>query len=98
MRTAQIRDGKFLEAIAWGKETAAYAEKKFGTAKIGTWIDCFGDLGTIRWTVEFPDMGALDKAQVALLADADYWKLIKKAADAQLFIDGRTTDHVYREL
>jgi len=98
MRTAQIRDNKFMEAIAWGKETAAYVEKKHGLPKIHVFIDGFGTVGTIRWIGDFADLGAVEKAQLAILGDADYWKLLKKAVDAGLFIDGRTEDHVYREV
>ena len=98
MRTAQIGKGMFMEAIAWTKEVSAYLEKKHGFPKIHTWIDSFGALGTIRWTTDYPDLAAVEKAQMQIMGDPDYWKMIKKAVDAELFIEGSVDDHVSREV
>jgi hypothetical protein len=98
MRTAQISNGKFMEAVSWAKEMSGYVEKKIGMGKVDVWVDSFGVMGTIRWTMDFPDLAALDKAQTIVLGDADYWKQVNKAATSQLFIDGATEDHVLRSM
>ena len=51
MRSARIQGGKYLEAIAWAKEMAGYAEKAYGASKVHVFLDAFGDIGTIRWSV-----------------------------------------------
>ena len=61
MRNAQIANGRFMEAVAWAKETSGYAEKKFGVAKIDVWVDAFGPVGMMRWSIEFADLAAVDK-------------------------------------
>lgn len=98
MRTAKIRDSKVLEAIAWGKEVCAYAEKKFSTPKIHTWLDTFGEQGTIRWSMDLPDFATYEKIQGQLLMDQGYWQQIQKAVKEGLFIDGSTVDHISREV
>ena len=72
MRTATIKNGRFMEAIAWAKETAGYVEKKFGTGKCDVWLDTFGPVGTIRWSIDFADLASIEKVQATMLMDADY--------------------------
>jgi hypothetical protein len=97
MRTAKISNGKFMEAVSWAKEMSGYVEKKTGL-KVDTWLDSFGNVGTIRWSIDTTDLAAVEKAQSVILTDADYWKSIAKASTNQLFIDGETEDHVFRSL
>jgi hypothetical protein len=98
MRTAKIRDNKFLEAIAWGKEVCAFVEKKTGCPKVHMWIDTAGELGTVRWTLDLPDLAAVEKIQSQLLMDQTYWQMLAKSAKDGLFIDGQANDVIYREV
>ncbi len=98
MRTIKVKDSKVLEAIAWGKEVCGYAEKKFNTPKIHMWIDSFGEMGTVRWTMDLPDTGAWEKINAQIMMDQDYWKLIHRAIAAGLFIDGTAVDQIFREV
>ena len=98
MRTAKIRDNKFLEAISWGKEVCGYVEKKTGCPKVQMWIDTAGELGTVRWTLDLPDLATVEKIQSQLLMDQGYWQLLSKSAKDGLFIDGAATDVIYREV
>lgn len=97
-RTAKIRDSKYLEAIAWGKEVAGYVEKKHGTPKAHVWIVTSGSMNTIQWSLDFPDLGAIEKVQTAMIMDQGYWQMVNKAVKDGLFIDGQTVDHIYREV
>jgi len=94
MRTTKIRNGKFMEAIAWAKETSAHVEKKHNVGKVSIWLDSLGEAGTIRWSIDFPDMAAFDKMMSAVMIDADYWKMVNKAVD--LFHDGTTVDQLFK--
>jgi len=97
-RTARISRGKFMEAIAWAKEAGGYAEKKFGLPKVTVWLDAFGDINSIRWSVDYPDLAAIDKANAQMMADADYWKLVARAGEQQLFLDGSVHDTISRAI
>ncbi len=98
MRTAKISRGKFMEAVAWAKEVSAYAEKRFNTPKIHTYIDAFGDVANLRWVIDYADLASMEKIQTQMLADADYWKMISRASTAEIFIDGSVIDTVMREI
>ena len=98
MRSAVISNGRIPQAIAWSKEITSYAEKKFGTGKIETWVDAFGQVGSIRWSIDFPDLATVEKVQAQMLMDQDYWKHVERAAKAQLFIDGSTVDTISRSV
>jgi len=98
MRTARINDGKFMLAMGWSKEMSAYAEKKFGINKLNVYVDAFGEMGLVRWSCEFTDLAALDKAQTALMMDQDYWARISQAYEQGLFVPNTTNDVVLREI
>ena len=97
-RTAKIRDSKFMEAIAWGKEMSGFVEKTFNTPKAHVFIATFGEMGTIQWSIDFPDLGAVEKVQTQVLTNPTYWQHVQKAVKDGLFIDGQTVDHIYREV
>jgi hypothetical protein len=97
-RNATIANGKYMEAIAWAKEMAGYVEKKFGTPSCSVWMDVFGPVGTVRWSIDFTDLAAVEKAQSAMMADANYWQLIDKAFKSGLFVDGAAVDVISRSL
>ncbi|MBV8759237.1 MAG: hypothetical protein JO257_18255 [Deltaproteobacteria bacterium] len=95
-RSAQISQGHFPEAISWAKEAAGFVEKKYSLPPVSVWFDAFGKSGVIRWSIDFADLGAVEKALGQTLGDPDYHKLIAKAAP--FFIDGSTHDTVSKKL
>ena len=97
MRSAVIANGKLGEALAWSKEVAAYVEKKHNV-KIDTWLDAFGTMGAIRWTIEFPDLATVDKVQMQILGDQEYFKYLEKAGKSGYLLEGQTTDVVLRKI
>lgn len=98
MRTATIANGKFMEAVAWGKEVAGYVEKKWGTPPLQVWVDSFGPVGVMRWTTDWPDLASIEKVQGQMMMDQSYWQLIDKAFKNGLFVDGSSTDFVSRQV
>ena len=96
-RSAQIANGKMMEALAWAKEAAGYVEKKTG-AKVDVWMDAFGTVGTVRWSADFADLGAVEKAQMAIMTDQSYHQLVEKAMKNGLYIDGQAVDIVCRSV
>jgi hypothetical protein len=97
MRSAQIANGKMMEALAWAKETAGYVEKKVGS-KVEVWMDAFGNVGTVRWSADFTDFAAVEKAQLAIMTDQGYHQLVEKAFKNGLYLDGQSVDIVSRSV
>jgi hypothetical protein len=97
-RTITIANGRFMEAASWGKEVAGYAEKKYGLPPVTVWVDAFGPAGIMRWSVDFADLAAVEKMQLASMADQSYWQLVDKAVKAEIFVDGSAIDTVSRSL
>jgi nitrogenase molybdenum-iron protein alpha/beta subunit len=85
-RTIEITPGKFVEAIAWSKETVAFIEKKFGTPKIHIWYDNFGTQNTLRFSLDLPDLATFEKITSTMMADQQYMQAVNKAAQQQLFV------------
>lgn len=95
-RSAQISRGQLPAALAWAKEAAGFVEKKYKLPTVEVWMDAFGKSGVIRWSIDFADLGAVEKALGQTLADPEYHKLLEKSAS--LFIDGSTHDTVSKKL
>ena len=95
-RTAQIRPARFSEALAWSKEMAAHVEKKYHLPKVNVWINAFGPVGTIQYSIDYPDLAAVEKALNSVMSDPEYFKMIEKASE--LFIEGHTTDSVIKQI
>jgi hypothetical protein len=82
MRTACIAPGKFAEALQF--------------ATVGIFLDGFGEVGTIRWFVDYENLASLEKIMDQIYADPDWFKKVSEAKD--LFIEGKTHDLVMRSL
>jgi hypothetical protein len=87
-----------MEAISWAKETAGYVEKKLGCPPVSVWLDAVGQVGTLRWAMDLPDLAAMDKIQALMMADQGYWQLIDKAFKNGLFVDGSSHDVISRQI
>jgi len=97
IRSVNIKGGRYMEAIGWAKEMAAYSEKNFGL-KTHVFLDSFGDVSTIRWMIDGADLATMEKAQDKLMADMDYFKRVAQAFANGLFVDGSTVDVISREI
>ena len=98
MRSARIKGGKFMEAIAFGKEMAEFSQKKYNAPPVSVFLDSFGNSGTIRWMVDYDDLATLEKVQSQVLTDPEYFELITKAMAADIFLDGTVEDVVTRQM
>ena len=95
-RTVQARPSRFSEALAWAKEIAAHVEKRYQLPKVSVWINAFGTVGTIQFSIDYPDLAAVEKGLNAVMSDPEYFKLVEKSAD--MFIEGHTVDHVIKQI
>lgn len=83
--SAQIAEGKYADAIAWGVEVAQHVEKVSGTP-VAFLRDVFGPFGSVRWISGYPDGAAADAANAAVNGDEGYMKMLGDIAG--LFVPG----------
>jgi hypothetical protein len=83
--SAQIANGKYADAFAWGVEVAQHVQQVSGV-EVAFLRDVFGPFGSVRWISGYPDGAAADAANAAVNGDEGYMKLLGDSAD--LFIQG----------
>jgi uncharacterized alpha/beta hydrolase family protein len=97
MRSARIKNGgKFVEAVTWAKDVAAFAEKKYNTPKVNVYVDAVGQVGTIRWIIDYEDLTEFEKVQAQGLRDPEYFAKLKEAESKALFVEGQMEDVMMR--
>jgi hypothetical protein len=87
MRSAKVAPGKYLQAVQWGKEIAEYINKKY-KLQVSVYADSFGEVGTVRWFSDYPDLGTMEKVGDQILADQEYWAKLNQSIE--LFQPGFT--------
>jgi hypothetical protein len=92
MRSVRVSAGNFPQALQWAKEMAEFVKKYEGLSSIEVYMDTFGEVGTLRWFVDYPDLATLEKVQDQVRADQEYWKRINQTKG--LFIEGSPMDVV----
>lgn len=97
-RTAKVSKSRIPQAIGWGKEVSAFAQKKFGTPEIRMYMNAFGDVGVLRWEIDYADLAAFEAVQSKLMMDQEYWQYIAKADQAEIFVDGSVHDEISKLL
>lgn len=90
-RKARAQGGRFPEAIAWANEVSAYLNEKHGIS-LEVHVEAFGDGNTIYWFSDYEDLATVERLNANLMADMDYWGMLKQANEANLFIDGSLQD------
>jgi hypothetical protein len=95
-RSARIAPGKMLEAMQFGKEICGLVKKLASVPEISVYMDSFGQVGTIRWFIDYKDMADMEKVGNQLLANTEYLEKVNKSAD--LFIAGSLHDTVMRAI
>ena len=94
-RSARITPGNVLQTMQWGKEIAELVNKKYKT-QVSVYMDSFGEVGTIRWFCDYPDLGALEKVGNQLLTDQEYLEKLRKGVE--LLTPGSVFDIVMRAI
>jgi hypothetical protein len=77
-RSGRIAPGKELQAIQWAKELTAWANKKYG-GHLSVYMDCFGEVGTVRFFDDFENLADLETKLQQVMADQEYWQKISPA-------------------
>ena len=96
MRTLQIRGPKTMEAMAWINELGEYMKKNHEKYPAQIFVDSFGEPGTVRWIIDYEDLGALEKSMQEVNEDQGYWQRVAKAEG--FFVEGSVYDVVMRSM
>jgi hypothetical protein len=94
-RSGDMVFGKFPKAIMWAIEMRDFLNKKFN-AKMNVYYSFFEKYGTIYWTADFEDLGALEKLNDQIIMDTEYSK--KLSAGAEFFVQGSMCDKVMKAI
>lgn len=99
MRSAKINGaGKLPDAVAWAKDVAAFVEKRGYVSGLTVWADMFGQAGTVRWMVDYDDLAGLEKVQLRITSDSEYFQKLREAESRGLFLPGSVEDVVMRSV
>jgi hypothetical protein len=97
VRTAEIRDGKRLEAVQWALKTAAYVNNAFDL-NITVQSNVSGQLNQLHWVGTYESMAGYDEAASKIFEDAGYQQLAREAVDQELYFGSSITDSFYRTI
>jgi len=70
---AEIDNGMYEEALAWGADMAAFAEEVTGLPELFL-VNNFGPFGGVTWIQGAPDAAAVDAGMAKLNGNPDYLK------------------------
>jgi hypothetical protein len=87
-------NGRLGDAMAAGVEIAE-AATRIGGAATGFLVDATGPYGGCRWNTGFPDIGSLERAEAALMADPSWLQLIDRVGDCY---QAGVTQSIYRRI
>jgi len=96
MASMRVKAGKSMKAMGYAKEMVEFAKKFKGAPAVHVYGDSFGDIPTIRWFVDYPDLATLETVGNQVLADEAYHKKVEQNAD--LFVEGSTQVVVMSEI
>lgn len=91
---ATARNGKLREALAAGVEIAETATAITGV-QTGFLVDATGPFGGCRWNSGFEDIGSVERAETALMADDSWLALIDRVGTCY---EQGVTQSMYRRI
>ena len=89
-RSARIRAGKALDAIALGQEIAQYITKQYPQYRVQFFVERYGDPNRVHWLGEAADVATADDVLTKLMSDAGYLAIAARAPE--VFIEGSVQD------
>ena len=93
-RSARMIHGKEAQAIQWTKELVDWANKKYG-GDLSVYMDCFGEVGTLRWFADFENLAAVETRLQQVMSDQEYWQ---RASQIHTLFEGSIFDTVMATL
>ena len=76
-RSTRIAPGKNPQAIQWAKEMTEFINKKY-SGHLSVYMDCFGEVGTLRWFEDLENLAAVEKRTQQLMADQEFLQRVNQ--------------------
>jgi NIPSNAP protein len=90
IRSARVSTSrKFVEALSWAKDVAAFVEGKHKVPTIGVYVDASGQMPTIRWVIDYDNLASVEATQARIAGDTEYHQKLRDAESKGLFISGQ---------
>ena len=96
MRTGQITGPGPMNAMVWIKDLEEYMKQNHGKYSAQVFLDTFGEVGVVRFFIDFEDLAALEKYMQEINEDQGYWQRVEKTKG--IFVEGSTYDVVMRSI
>ena len=96
LRVSRCKMGKVREAIQLGNETTRYVTEKYPETKIQMFIETFGALVNVYWSLDFESLSVWEDVNKRMMADEAYWAVLSKVPD--VFIEGSNEDKLLRSV
>jgi len=93
-RCARMIHGKEPQAIQLAKELVEWANKKY-TGQLNVYMDCFGEVGTLRFFADFENLAAVETRLQQVMSDQEYWQ---RASQFTTLFEGSVFDTVMATL
>ena len=93
-RSARMIHGKEPQALQWAKELTDWANKKY-SGHLSVYMDCFGEVGTLRWFADFENLAGVEKRLQELTADQEF---SQRASQVPTLFEGSVFDTVMATL
>ncbi len=91
IRAARTRNGAMPHALRVAGQIATLAKQSHGL-HVQVFFDVAGEVGTIRWMADFPDLGAYERTLREVAASDAFKSILDDPKVAGLFIDGSSRD------
>jgi hypothetical protein len=95
VRTRSIAPGKMAEAMAYAQQVAKLVNDKYGVP-LRLNVPVGGNPDRVAFVSSHANLGEVEAIGAALLADAEYMRLL--AANAQTFLPGATHDELWMSI
>ena len=93
-RSGRIAPGKESQAIQWAKEFLDWHRKKYNSQP-SVYMDCFGEVGTLRWFEDFENLAALETRMQQTMADEEF---LQRVSQVPTLFQGSAFDTVMATL
>ena len=91
-RSVTIASGHFAEASSFAAKVNDFVNSLFPDAGMRWGIQVGGPVTALHWTLDLPDLAAVEQTMAVLLTNAEYVALVDSAGD--FFVQGSGNDTI----
>ena len=91
-RSVTVASGHFAEASSFAAKVNDFINSQFPDAGMRWGIQVGGPVTTVHWTLDLPDLAAVEHTMTQLLTNVEYVSLVDSAGD--FFVQGSGHDTI----